>query len=292
MLGLITDRTQRNVFRRNQLSAKGWSGMTVEERAEWRGDPFATVGANLFASGPYYSDSVDVKYWNREIVTTSKWDGTYIYAVSIIGKATNFENQVLTLSAESITTSSVGTPKIEMFWHDANGIDWAGGTLLTAGSVTFNTALSPNINNREYLAAYFYVTSHTSIVAGDTAIFGKVMLEKGSEKHEYTPYTEILPTLATMGAYNYSDFNRVERSVAEISDRMGLGLTTKTNWVMWDIPTTADITRYLGNISAIRSYLTDDGSIPETPSTMNNFSYVHANNIELILNAAYELITK
>lgn len=292
MLGLITDRTQRNVYRRKELSAKGWAGMTTEERAEWSGDPFATVGANLFAAGTYYSDGVDLKYWNDKIVATAKWEGTYLYAISIIGKASDFENKVLTLTAETITPSSGGTPKIEIFWHDGNGYDYAGGSLLSAGSITFNTADYPNTNGREYLAAYLYVTAHTSISVGDTATFGKVMLEIGDVRHTYTPYTEILPTLATKGAYNYSDLNRVERAVAEISDRSGLGLTTKINWVMWDIPTEADMSRYLWNISVIRQNLIGSANVPAVPTTMNNFTYEQANNIELILSAAYESLTK
>lgn len=292
MKGLITDRTQRNVYRRKELSTKGWAGMTTEEKAEWLGDPFAAVGANLFKSGEYYGSTVALKYWSEEIVATALIGGTYLYAVSIIGKASDFENQVLTLSAETITPSSAGTPKIEIYWHDNNGIEWAGGTLLSAGSATFNTADHPNIGGREYLAAYVYVTAHTSVTANETATFGRVMLEKGSVSHLYTPYTEILPTLATKGAYNYSDLNRVERAVAEISDRKGLGLTTKMNWAMWDIPTEGEMSRYLRNISAIRQNLPGNESIPSAPITMNNFTYVQANNIELILSAAYESLTK
>lgn len=291
MLGLITDRTQRNVYRRKELSAKGWAGMTAGERAEWSGDPFTTPGANLFAAGTYYSDSVDLKYWNKELVATAKWAGTYLYAISIIGKASDFENKLLTLSASTITASSAGTPKIEIFWHDGNGYNYAGGSLLSAGSVTFDTTLNPNTAGREYLAAYIYVTSYESVPQGETARFGRVMLEVGDTVHNYTPYTEILPTLATKGAYNYSDLNRVERAVAEISDRMGLGLTTKLNWTMWDIPTAAEMTRYLSNIAVIRQTLPAGTIVPVAPTTMNNFTYEQANNIELILSAAYESLT-
>lgn len=291
MLGLVTDRTQRNVYRREELSAKGWAGMTTEERAEWLGNPFEATGANLFASGLYYSDTVELKYWNKEIVATAKVAGTYLYAISIIGKSSNFENKILTLSAETITASSTGTPKIEIFWHDASGYDYAGGSLLSAGSITFDTTPFPNTNNREFLAAYIYVTSHESVAQGDTARFGRVMLEYGSVKHEYVPYTEILPTVSTKGAYNYSDLNRVGRAVAEISDRARLGLEAKTNWAMWDIPTETDMNRYLGNIAIIRQQLANSASVPEAPTTMNNFTYEQANNIELILSAAYESLT-
>lgn len=284
MLGLITDRTQRNVYRKKELSAKGWAGMTTEERAEWLGDPFVTPGANLFATGVSYPNGVELKYYNDGIFATAIWEGAYLFSISIIGKASDYDNKIFTLSAEGFEPPA----KIDLFWHDGNGYDYAGGTLLTAGSTIVDTITFPNINNREYLAAYMYVTQDTPVAAGKTVRFGKVMLENGVEKHEYTPYTEILPTLATKGAYNYSDFNRVERAVAEISDRASLGLETKTNWTMWDIPTETDMIRYLGNIVTIKGHFAIDINVP---TSMNNFTYEHANNIELILSAAYESLT-
>ena len=287
MLGLITDRTPRNVYRRKELSAKGWAGMTTEERAEWLGNPFVTEGANLFGVGVSYPNGVELKYYNKEIIATAVWDGVYLFAISIIGKASDYTNKTFTLSAEGFASPA----KIDLFWHDGNGYEYAGGSLLSAGSTIVDTITFPNVNNREYLAAYIYVSQDTPVTAGKVVRFGKVMLEIGIEKHEYTPYTEVVPTVATKGAYNYSDLNRVERAVAEISDRAGLGLTTKTNWVMWDIPTEADMSRYLGNIAVIRSRFSSVANIPEAPTSMNNFTYEQANNIELILNAAYESLT-
>ena len=287
MLGLITDRTQRNIYRRKELSAKGWAGMTTEERAEWLGDPFATEGANLFGVGVSYPYGVELKFYNKEIIAKAVWDGVYLFAISIVGKASDYTNKTFTLSAEGF----VPPAKIDLFWHDGNGYDYAGGTLLTAGSTIVDTITFPNVNNREYLAAYFYLSQDTPISAGKTVVFSKVMLENGSVKHDYVPYTEIVPTIATKGAYNYSDLNRVERVVAEISDRKGLGLQTKTNWTMWEIPTEEDMNRYLGNISAIRTTLPNSASLPNAPTTANNFNYEQANNIELILSAAYESLT-
>ena len=285
MLGLITDRSARNVYRRKELLAKGWANMTSDERAEWLGDPFATVGANLFGTGTYYPSGVVLDYRTDEIVATAVWSGVYLFAISIVGKASDFANRILTLSAEGF----VAPAKIEMFWHDDRGYDYAGGTLLNPGSTTFNTAWFPNINNREYLAAYIYLNTDQSIEAGKVVAFKKVMLEIGEEKHEYAPFTEILPTVATKGAYNYSDLNRVERAVAEIATRAGLTLTTKTYWAMWDIPTEADMSRYLGNINAIKTHFGINISVP---TSMSNLDYVGANNIELILSAAYQLLPK
>lgn len=283
--GLITDRSQYNISRRNALSEKGWNSMTAEEQKEWLGDPLDADGANLFSCGPYYSSAVDVKYYNQEIVATTSVDGTYLYAISIIGKASDYENKVFTLSAESMVTSGLGTPQMAVYWHDDNGYEYAGATLLSAGSVTFNTTEWQNTNHRGYLAVYIYVTTFEMATSGETVRFGKVMLTAGAEKKPYVPYTEILATPATKGAYNYSDLNRVERSVAEISDKKGLGLQTKTNWTMWDIPTSDDMLRYINNIRTIAMVF---GSPLVLPETMDNLTYETTNTIELILGVAYE----
>ena len=292
MKGLITDRTQRNVYYRKELSAKGFNAMTLAEKAAWLANPLDAVGANLFSYGPYYSSAVEVKYRSEEIVATSTADGIYLYAISIIGEAAEFINKVFTLSVDAIIASGGGSPQIALYWHDDNGYEYAGADLLSAGSVTFDTSVIPNTNNRRYLAAYIYVTTHAAVTRGESARFVGVMLENGDARHPYVPFTELLATEATKGAYNYSDLNRVERAVSEISDHLGLGLYTRTDWGMWDIPTETDMNRYIGNISAIRKLLPTDANVPLPPATMNHLTYTDANNIELILDAVYESIIR
>ena len=292
MKGLITDRTQRNVYYRKELAAKGFSAMTIAEKEAWLGNPLEAVGANLFANGPSYSSVVDVKYRSDEIVATATAAGIYLYSISIIGEAYKYANKVFTLSADSIVASGSGTPQIALYWHDGNGYEYAGADLLTAGSVTFDTSVFPNTNNRQYLAAYIYVTTHASVTSGESARFVGVMLENGATRHPYVPYTEILATEVTKGAYNYSDLNRVERAVAELSDAFNLGLYTRTDWGMWDIPTASQMNRYLGNIATLRNLLPTDADVPSAPTTMNNLTYTDANNIELILSAVYESIIR
>lgn len=285
MTGLIVDRTQYNVTRRATLSAKGWSNMTVVEREEWLGDPWMATGANLFPNGPYYSDSVELKYTSRAMTAKALTSGIYLFAPSIVGEAIKFQNKTFTLSVESVE-HSVGTPMIAAYWHDGTGGDYAGGSLLGSGSVTFNTTDFPNVNNRENFALYVYATSTETVEVGASVKFKGVMLETGSHRHEYVPYTEILPTPTTKGAYNYSDLNRVELAVAELSDSLGLGLTTKTDWKMWDIPTTTEMGRYLSNIRVIRDHFSID---TEIPTSMSNLNYEGANNIEKILFTAYSM---
>lgn len=284
MIGLITDREQFNVDRLKELSAKGWQNMTQAEKAEWLGDPLSTVGANLLARGPYYSSSVDLEYKSDAIIAKAKTSGIYLYAISIIGAAANYEGKTLTLSIDHIGTFDGGTPQIAMYWHDDNGYEYAGASLNQAGSITFT--LTPNTGGRTYLAMYVYVTTDVTVNTGAVVRFCGVMLENGSIRHGYVPYTEVLATPATKGSYNYSDLNRVERAVAELSDLFGLGLTTKTDWTMWDVPRVSDMERYLYNIARIREVYNHSG-VPQVPFDMNGLTFKVANDIEKILSAVH-----
>lgn len=289
MYALITDRSQQNVSYRNTLAQKGWRGMTSSEREEWLGDPMVATGANLLPYGPQYSSSVTLKYRSDSITATANYGGIYLYAVSIIGEASQYEGKTFTLSVDHVEVTGGGLPQLAMYWHDDTGFEYAGASLFTAGSVTFDTRQFPNTAGRGYLAMYVYVTTSETVETGASVRFDKVMLEIGTVRHPHVPYTEILPTVATKGAYNFSDLNRVERAVSEISEIVGLGLITKTTWTMWDVPTSSEMTRYLSNIELIRSFF--DINV-EIPTTMNKLTYADANNIELVLQAAYGAINE
>lgn len=283
MRGLITDRKRANVLRREELALKGRAGMTAEEYAEWEGDPMTTVGANLLSPTIYYAETVDLKFRSDAIVVTATTSGSYLYGISFIGNARLYEGKTVTLSCDSILSSVGATPKISLYWQDGNGFEYAGGELTAAGSVTFE--LTENTNARNDLVAYIYATTDSGVMSGATAKFYGVMLEFGSERHEYVPYAEVVATNATKGAYNYSDLNRVERAVEEISDELGLGLITKTDWRMWDVPRASDMERYLYNVTAIRNF---NGVILPLPESMERLTYSDANDIETVLATAYE----
>lgn len=283
----ITDRTQDSVRRRNALSAKGEANMTSEEKREWYGRPLDYEGYNLLPNGPYYSPTVNVVFKKDNIVATALTAGSYISSVVLIGDAEDFEDKLLVLSMEELTYEEGSVPRLALFWHDETGQSYAGGEILPTtptGNVVVNTAEFPNTDNRQYLALYIYANADGIIKVGDTAVFKKVMLTMGANILSYVPYTAIVPTECTKGAYNYSDLNRVEQIVADISEGLSLGLVTKTDWGMWDIPTVPDMERYLGNVKTIRDYYYI--SI-ELPATMANLTYVEANNIEKILSEAY-----
>jgi len=285
MKGLITDREQSNVLRRDELAAKGFAGMTAAEQTEWLGNPLVATEVNLLPPGPYFSSTVKLNYTSDAIIATAVSSGTYLYAVSIVGEAADFVNKTLTLSADYIGSVGGGTPLIAAYWHSDSGYERIdGGSLSTAGSVTFNTGSNPN--KHTYLALYVYASTSASVESGAAVRYSGVMLENGSTRHPYVPFNEVLPTRATKGAYNYSDLNRVERSVAEVAELLGLKLVTKTDWKMWDLPTSADMERYLHNIKTIHDVLS--GNVPDAPASMSNLTYNKANDIEKILLAGYD----
>lgn len=287
MQGLVTDRTQANVLRRSELAAKGWANMNADEKAEWLGSPTSASGVNLLPYAPISSATAKLNYTNDAINVESIAEGTYRYVPVIIGPAEDFENKTMTLSADYIGTADGGNPRLSMFWHGASGGYTSVGVNLTeAGSITFNTGA--NTDGREYLAMYIYVAVAKSVPVGASARFRGVMLEFGSERHEYTPYMEILPTNTTKGAYNYSDLNRVERAAAELSDLYGLCLETKTDWDVWSIPKASDMIRYVTNVKKIRHASLHPNSMAAAPDSMTGLRFDDANNIEKILLAAHE----
>lgn len=103
------------------------------------------------------------------------------------------------------------------------------------------------------------------------------------QKNEYLNY-------AAKGAYNYRDLNRVESAVAELAEMLGLTLSTKTDWGVWDYPTQSEMDRYLGNVAAVRDACPDEQNFPTLPSSMDRLTYETANNIEKILEIVYTAV--
>ena len=85
------------------------------------------------------------------------------------------------------------------------------------------------------------------------------------------------------GAYNSTDLNRVESAVRYLAEILNVSVTTKTNWAVTDIPSTADMERYLENIRKLRAKNKILATTPTVPTSMNNLTYSRANDIEKIL---------
>lgn len=285
MIHLITDRTAMNVARRNLLAAKAAVDMTEAEYAEWTGNPLLSDRfehseiVNLLGDGPFYG-GVTVTSGDGTIRVTAPYDGVYLYTVAVVGAAEYFENKSLTLSVGSVSAEG-GTPLILPYWHDGNGYEPISGALSGAGSVTFNTG--ENTGGRENLALYIYVTQDISVTSGVYVEYRDVMLEFGETKHDFVPYTPIIPTNVTKGAYNYTDLNRVERAVKMLGKALSLDLETKTDWTMYDIPTGEDMYRYLDNVRKLRKASAALGLQPSVPDSMRYLDYSMANDIERVL---------
>jgi hypothetical protein len=88
---------------------------------------------------------------------------------------------------------------------------------------------------------------------------------------------------AAKGAYNHTDLNRVESAVAELAEILGIELTTKTDWGVWDLPTHSDMKRYLDNVEVIKNAVWGGANLPHVPYHANGLTYEDANTIENIL---------
>lgn len=88
------------------------------------------------------------------------------------------------------------------------------------------------------------------------------------------------------GAYNYTDLNRVGAAVEYLTAllaSLGYRVPTApvTDWQESDIPTPAQMERYLANIAALRDRL--PYVAPDAPASMGGLTYQEANDIEEIL---------
>lgn len=251
---LITDRKQTNITRLAELSRKRWEAMDAAEQAEWSGNP-------LTAAESGYSGAVNLLPTSGLNVTVR--DGS-IYATTsgsitiVHGGAEELAGNAVTLSAEYVSPGG----QLTLEWSNGTA---AGIVLTAAGSVTETLAASKNTLLRLKVSPGYY---------------GKVMLELGRVPHEYVPYTEIVPTEATMGAYNFSDLNRVERAVKEIAEILGVAVVTKTNWSVWDTPSKQDLDRYLGNVRLLQELC---GETTVLPDNLSKMTFDTANKIEAAL---------
>lgn len=90
------------------------------------------------------------------------------------------------------------------------------------------------------------------------------------------------------GAYNAADLNRVGAAVNELTAmlrRQGYLTHTagKTDWRIGDVPTPAQLSEYLLQITKLRRALLLPAGTPEVPENLNPISYGKANDIETIL---------
>lgn len=85
------------------------------------------------------------------------------------------------------------------------------------------------------------------------------------------------------GALSYTDYNRIESGIQELSAVVGASVSVKIDWNVNGYLTPADASRWLSNISNIRAKCSGPGNLSDTPASMNNLTYQTMNLIEEIL---------
>lgn len=100
---------------------------------------------------------------------------------------------------------------------------------------------------------------------------------------------DTLVTNRTAGVcYNASDLNRVGSAVQYVAGILsGYGYTVpvtgRTNWAVGEIPTQADMSAYLADLTALRGAVAVMSTTPAVPGSMSLLTYQEANDIEKIL---------
>lgn len=96
------------------------------------------------------------------------------------------------------------------------------------------------------------------------------------------------------GAYNYTDLNRVGEAVAFVADLMNqsghpMTVTAKQNWTVSDIPTLAQMTAFLNDLTLLKANSTATANVPQS---MDRLTYQTANQIEQLIIEAYHSIVR
>jgi len=104
-------------------------------------------------------------------------------------------------------------------------------------------------------------------------------------------------TNRTTGAkYSAIDLNRIENNTGYLGYFLGLygylaDVLIKTSWLISDIPREAQTDALLANLATIRAVLAVFSTTPAIPASMDNLTYIQANNIEKILEDVNTLTT-
>ncbi|MDY3240757.1 MAG: hypothetical protein SOW80_11640 [Anaerovoracaceae bacterium] len=123
----------------------------------------------------------------------------------------------------------------------------------------------------------------------------RMLSAKGLENMTVAELEEYLHGMK--GAYNASDLIRVESAVEYIAGRFAAaGMHPEVDvYTMWDrnmYPEPAEMDRYLSNIRIIRGLLPMAPDVPPVPPDMDRLNYEEANDIEKILLAVDDAITR
>lgn len=256
--------------------------MTASERDEWNGN----TGKNLFDKNLF------VYKGNRLLLSTAN-DVIKITALENIPSYVTYviecdpfdyglyvdENNILTIGVDEIKMPSGAVCNIRLSrykydWTDIVSVNYT--PEIQANSyVTYTIDTSKGGHKLEIAVG--------GLSAGQSVIIRGFRINRSTRVYPYVPYGALGVNDVIRGAYNYTDFNRVESAVLYLSSFAGLNLTTKTNWTANDIMTIEEFeNRYLANVNAVCSTLGVSG----VSAKFSRFDYNAANSIEKALQAA------
>lgn len=95
-----------------------------------------------------------------------------------------------------------------------------------------------------------------------------------------------------VGAYNFTDLNRIETWSAYIAEQLNLytynvSITTKTNWTFDDFPTRSEMKRIRDNVQKLKDAFMAFTSVP---ADLERMTYQKANDLEKVLHELDNLI--
>ena len=93
------------------------------------------------------------------------------------------------------------------------------------------------------------------------------------------------------GFYRYTDLNRIEGFMEQLSAEFQLRINTKTDWARGDYVYVSDLVRIQNNLASLKRVIRGYNDTPLLPETLSFLTYEQANNIEKILFDIDSLVT-
>lgn len=260
--------------------------MTASERDEWNGN----TGKNLFDKNLFvYKGNRLLLSTANDVIKITALENIPLYVTYVI-ECDPFdyglyvdENNILTIGVDAIKMPSGAVCNIRLLrykydWTDIVSVNYT--PEIQANSyVTYTIDTSKGGHKLEIAVG--------GLSAGQSVIIRGFRINRGTRIYPYVRFGVQGANDVVRGAYNFTDFNRVEQSVAYLSDAFGLSLVTKTDWTANDIPNINDFeNRYLYNINKV----CEKAGINGVKTTYSGFDYRAANEIEKALKSAEETL--
>lgn len=204
--------------------------------------------------------TIDIIYPSNGFYLTERDNDLKFYILDeVAGSSINFNTLAVVVAGIDITETVHSVASANGYYCTCKIPDTARGDYTITISVSDNDE-----NNTEVSIGYKYLVLITDRTLADVEAAKATGIGSPDIK----------------GSYNASDLNRVEMAVEYMTRRLvayNLTPVTKKDWVITDIPTADEMSRYLQNVKTIRDTLPTGSLLPES---MNKLDYIGANQIE------------